>query len=234
MTVPAPTSPQPFDARVGQEETATITATASYASGSSVSKSVTDVTTVVGGSLSLLKTAVTFDGAQPAPTACSSTLNRVDRNNNNVQGDDANPGDFLCYTVVAENRGNSALERVVVSDALNSFTDFVSVSAVGAGYGAGSGVLYSNKWHHLEHLALLARGGRDRLRGGRYERRQHHHERRRDAASCQADRDLCRKGQVNGLVADLTHPFSRLLRSTPEQTSQEHHLEHHEPNQAGA
>ena len=157
VTVPAPT---PFDDRVGESETATVTATASYASGSSASDSVTDVTTVVGGSLNLLKTAVTFDGAQPAPTACSSTLNRVDRNGNGVQGDDANPGDFLCYTIVAENKGNGALERMVVSDALNGFTDFVSVSAAGAGYGTGSGVLYSNNnttWS--ASLPSLAAGG---------------------------------------------------------------------------
>ena len=136
VTVPAPS---PFDARVGQTETATITAVASYANAPSVSKNVTDVTTVVGGSLSLVKSAATFDGAQPAPTTCSSAVNRVD-----ATGAQANPGDFLCYTIVADNKGNSPLTQVVVRDALSGFTTFVSVSAVGAGYGTGSKVLYSN------------------------------------------------------------------------------------------
>ena len=143
VTVPAPTAPAAFDAFVGQTETATITATATYSSSATgISASVTDTTTVIGGSLSLLKSVATYDGTKTAPTDCSVSTNRLD-----ATGATAKPGDFLCYTIVSENRGNRLLQKVIVKDALNSFTDFVSVSAnatTGASYGAGSTVLYSN------------------------------------------------------------------------------------------
>ena len=166
VTVPTPVSPQPFDARVGETETAIITATATYASGATASDSVTDITKVVGGSLSLVKSAVTFDGAQPAPTACGSTVNRVDRNNNTVQGDDANPGDFLCYTIVANNKGNSALQQVVVRDALSGFTDFQSVSAVGTGYATNSAVLYSSNYTSTNPASATWRSSLSSLAAG--------------------------------------------------------------------
>ena len=119
----------------------------------------TDTTTVIGGSLSLVKTVATYDGTKTAPTDCSVATNRLD-----ATGATAKPGDFLCYTIVSENKGNRPLQKVIVKDALNSFTDFVSVSAnatTGASYGAGSTVLYSNDnttWSSIATSVTLTAG----------------------------------------------------------------------------
>ncbi len=144
VTVPAPTAPAAFDALVGEAETATFTATATYSSSANtLQDSVEDTTTVIGGSLSLRKSVVTFDGAKAAPTACDVPDDKV--GGVDTVTSKAKPGDFLCYTIVAKNKGdaNSILKRVVVSDKLDTYTTFVSVSAVATGYAANQ-VLYSN------------------------------------------------------------------------------------------
>ena len=145
VTVPAPTA---FDALVGEAETATFTATATYSSSANtLQDSVEDTTTVIGGSLSLRKSVVTFDGANAAPTACGVPDDEV--GGVDTVTSEAKPGDFLCYTIVAKNKGdaNSILERVVVSDKLDTYTTFVSVSAVATGTGYSTGtVLYSSNY----------------------------------------------------------------------------------------
>ncbi len=94
---------------IGAVDAVTVTATAG-----SVSASVTDTTTVVGGDLRLEK--------------------QVDKT-------EAVPGDTLTYTITASNIGTADLKQVIVSDPLPGYTDFVSVSASASGI-SGT-VLYS-------------------------------------------------------------------------------------------
>ncbi|HEU4742493.1 MAG TPA: hypothetical protein VFS50_12945 [Meiothermus sp.] len=99
---------------INRSEAATLTATATYASGTA-SASVIDTTTIVGGDLRLSKSAVSYVGS--TATVRSGTAAQ------------AFPGDEIVYTVVAENIGTGNLTKVVVSDPLPAYTTFVSVSA---------------------------------------------------------------------------------------------------------
>jgi uncharacterized repeat protein (TIGR01451 family) len=99
---------------INRSEAATLTATATYASGTA-SASVIDTTTIVGGDLRLTKSAISYVGS--TATVRSGTAAQ------------AFPGDEIVYTVVSENIGTGNLTKVVVSDPLPAYTTFVSVSA---------------------------------------------------------------------------------------------------------
>lgn len=111
---------------INRSEAATLTATATYASGTA-SASVIDTTTIVGGDLRLTKSAVSYEGS-------TATV----RSNSGAQ---AFPGDQIVYTVVAENIGTANLTKVVLTDPVPAYTTFVLVSA--ATTIPGGTVLYS-------------------------------------------------------------------------------------------
>ncbi len=112
---------------IGRTDVNTLTATCTVDS-ASVSDSVTETTTVVGGDLRLTKTGVSYVGT-------SSTVR-------DANAATALPGDTIEYTVVASNIGTGNLAQVVITDPLPSYTSFVSVSATLSGFGSGT-VLYS-------------------------------------------------------------------------------------------
>ena len=106
----------PSGVTTGAENTLTITAEATFTSGtapntttSTATQSVTDTTIVVGGELSLTKSADVSEAA---------------------------PGENITYTVTARNLGTDDLTAVVISDPLPAFTDFVSVEVEVDGFPA--------------------------------------------------------------------------------------------------
>ncbi|MDW8482200.1 MAG: hypothetical protein RML14_10110 [Meiothermus sp.] len=113
---------------IGRSETATLTANATYPSGTA-SDTATVTTTIVGGELNLTKSAVSYAGA-------TTTVRHP-------SGAQAYPGDQIVYTVVASNIGTGSLTNVRVSDPLPAHTTFVSASATASGFGSGAQVLYS-------------------------------------------------------------------------------------------
>ena len=106
----------PGTATDGDTETVTVTATGSYPDGSSADASVQDTTIVQSAELDLNKSARTC-----ADAACASVLDAA--------GATAEPGDYLEYTVEADNLGLGDLTNVRVTDPLPEFTNFVSASA---------------------------------------------------------------------------------------------------------
>ncbi|WP_287416501.1 DUF11 domain-containing protein [Oceanithermus sp.] len=101
---------------IGAIDTNRITANADYPTATDESASVTDTTTVVGGDLRIEKR-----GETCADAACT-TITSADASQ-------AEPGEFIRYTVTASNIGTADLKKVIVSDPLPGHTDFVSVSA---------------------------------------------------------------------------------------------------------
>ncbi|HHN93461.1 MAG TPA: DUF11 domain-containing protein, partial [Anaerolineae bacterium] len=101
---------------IGAIDTNRITANADYPTATDESASVTDTTTVVGGDLRIEKR-----GETCADAACA-TITSADASQ-------AEPGEFIRYTVTASNIGTADLKKVIVSDPLPGHTDFVSVSA---------------------------------------------------------------------------------------------------------
>ncbi len=104
---------------VGAIDTNQITATGAYTSGglnASDTGTATDTTTVVGGDLRVEKSARTC-----ADAACNTVTSN--------DGSQAEPGEYIEYTITATNIGTADLKKVIVSDPLPSYTDFVSVSA---------------------------------------------------------------------------------------------------------
>ncbi|MER3444677.1 MAG: hypothetical protein C4333_11430 [Meiothermus sp.] len=136
LTVPAGGAPVVVQVRVivpggepvGRSEAATLTATATYPSGNTVSGSVTDTTTVIAGDLRLEKSGVSYVG--DAETTVRSGTAAV-----------AYPGDRIVYTVTATNIGTGNLSFVRISDPLPAYTTFISVSASASG--VSGTVLYS-------------------------------------------------------------------------------------------
>ncbi len=107
----------------------------------------TETTTVVGGELSLTKSAKTYVGS-------TSTVRSAD-------GSQAYPGDTIEYTIVAENIGTGNLTKVVVSDPIPAYTNFLSVSATATGFGGTATVLYSTDgatWSATPPTAVPAGG----------------------------------------------------------------------------
>ena len=108
-------------------ETKTIVAIGTTASGTTVTSSLTDIITITDARIDVDKTVVTYDGADPAPSDC--TAAGIDRDGDGDSGDDANPGDYLCYSILAENLGNQVTYKVEVRDQLPlQYTDLISVS----------------------------------------------------------------------------------------------------------
>ncbi len=104
---------------IGAIDTNQITATGAYtANGLNASDTgtVTDTTTVVGGDLRIEKS------AQTCADASCTTVTSSD-------GSQAKPGEYIEYTVTATNIGTADLKKVIVSDPLPSYTDFISASA---------------------------------------------------------------------------------------------------------
>ncbi len=132
---------------VGAIDTNQITANASYAVnglGANDSASVTDTTTVVGGDLRLEKSARTC-----ADAACATVTSN--------DGSQAEPGEYIEYTVTATNIGTADLKKVVVSDPLPSYTNFISVS--GSTSVSGAQILYStdgSNWSAAAPTNLVA------------------------------------------------------------------------------
>ena len=119
---------------IGAIDTNQITASGSYSANglsASDSESVTDTTTVVGGDLRLEKSARTCELAD-----CSGANDPVSND-----GSQAKPGEYIEYTIVATNIGTADLKKVIVSDPLPSYTDFVSVD--GATSVSGAQVMFS-------------------------------------------------------------------------------------------
>ncbi|RIH88745.1 hypothetical protein Mlute_00533 [Meiothermus luteus] len=114
---------------IGRSESVTLTANATYPGGGAASDTATVTTTIVGGELSLTKSAVSYVGS-------SSTVRHP-------SGAEAFPGDHIVYTVVASNIGTGNLTNVRVSDPLPAYTSFVSVSAAVSGFTGAVTVLYS-------------------------------------------------------------------------------------------
>jgi len=115
---------------VGTVDAADITASATFDSGGTDEDSVTDTTTVVGGELRLEK--------------------EVDKTQ-------AEPGENLTYTITASNIGTDDLKKVIISDPLPGYTDFVSVSATTTI--SGGTVLYStdgSSWSTTAPTSLSA------------------------------------------------------------------------------
>lgn len=133
----------------------TVTANASFASGATDSDSVTDTTTVTIGVMDVAKTSRTFDGDSAAPTDCSSSTNQF-----SADGSVARPGDYLCYTIVAQNVGSANLTNANVSDLISTFTTFVSTSAASSGFLGGT-VLWSTNGTSWSSIvpANVASGG---------------------------------------------------------------------------
>ena len=121
----------PGSAADGAEETVTVTATATYPGGTTVTASVQDRTLVRSGELRLVKTVRTCSSATCSPA--SAVLD--------ASGATAKPGDYLEYTVVATNIGSGNLTNVKVSDPLPSYTTFTSAAATTTA--TGGTVLYS-------------------------------------------------------------------------------------------
>lgn len=130
---------------IGRTDVNTVTATCSVGS-ASVSDSVSETTTVVGGDLRLTKTGVSYVGSSTTVRDASAAT--------------ALPGDVIEYTVVASNIGTGNLTQVVITDPLPSYTNFVSVSATISGFSGGT-VLYSTNgttWSTTAPTALSAGG----------------------------------------------------------------------------
>jgi len=116
---------------IGAIDTNQITATTSYTANNTTQteeESVTDTTTVVGGDLRLEKTARTC-----ADTSCSTVTSS--------DGSEAEPGEYIEYTVTATNIGTADLAEVIITDPLPAYTDFESVS--GSTSVSGATILYS-------------------------------------------------------------------------------------------
>ncbi|WP_051195670.1 DUF11 domain-containing protein [Meiothermus rufus] len=113
---------------IGRTDVNTVTATCSVGS-ATASDTATETTTVVGGELSLSKSAVSYVGS-------TSTVRSAD-------GSQAYPGDQIVYTVVAQNIGTGNLTQVILSDPLPAYTTFVSASASASGFSGTFQVLYS-------------------------------------------------------------------------------------------
>ena len=132
---------------VGAIDTNQITANASYAANglnANDSASVTDTTTVVGGDLRLEKSARTC-----IDPACATVASN--------DGSQAWPGFYIRYTVVATNIGTANLKKVVVSDPLPSYTNFILVS--GSTSVSGAQILYStdgSSWNTAAPTNLVA------------------------------------------------------------------------------
>jgi len=101
---------------IGAIDTNQITANANYPTATDDSASVTDTTTVVGGDLRIEKR-----GETCADAACATVTS--------ADASQAKPGEYIRYTVTASNIGTADLKKVIVSDPLPGYTDFVSVSA---------------------------------------------------------------------------------------------------------
>jgi uncharacterized repeat protein (TIGR01451 family) len=101
---------------IGAIDTNQIVATADYPTASDDSASVTDTTTVVGGDLRIEKR-----GETCADAACATVTS--------ADASQAKPGEYIRYTVTASNIGTADLKKVIVSDPLPGYTDFVAVSA---------------------------------------------------------------------------------------------------------
>lgn len=121
-----PTSPPAsFDNR-------NLTATCDFVSGGGlVAPTVADTvnvrTTIVGGELTLVKSAIVATIANPSLGANGCDLGDVGVVN--CTGATAAPGQFIIYTIVATNIGAGVLTNLQIADALPSFVNFTSVSA---------------------------------------------------------------------------------------------------------
>ena len=118
----------PGTATEGDSETVTITATGDYGGGSIATDSVQDTTTVLERELELVKSAQTC-----ADAACVTVTD--------ASGLTAEPGDYIEYTIVAENLGSANISNVKVVDPLPADTIYVSASATTTV--TGGNVLYS-------------------------------------------------------------------------------------------
>ena len=125
----------PGDANEGDRETATITATATYTGGSSATASVQDTTEVLERELELVKSARTCTALNAAGTACDAATVT------STNGGSAEPGDYIEYTIIAENLGSADISNVKVIDPLPASTNHVSASATTSLTGA---VLFSD------------------------------------------------------------------------------------------
>ncbi|WP_038056889.1 NEW3 domain-containing protein [Thermus amyloliquefaciens] len=118
---------------IGRVDVNTVSASCAVGAGSA-SDSATETTTVVGGELRLEKT---------------------------VDKATAYPGETLTYTITATNIGTGDLKKVIVTDPLPAYTDFVSASATISGFPAGAKVLYSTDgttWSPTPPTSLPAGG----------------------------------------------------------------------------
>ncbi len=97
--------------------------------GAQASDTATETTTVVGGDLRLIKSAVSYVGS-------SNTVRSSD-------GSQAYPGDQIEYTVVAENIGTANLTKVILADPIPAYTDLVPNSISLTLTGFSGTVLYS-------------------------------------------------------------------------------------------
>jgi len=113
---------------IGRTDVNTVTANCTVGSATATATA-TETTTIVGGELRLTKSAVSYI-----------------ENTSNVRhptGAEALPGDEIEYTVVASNIGTGNLTKVVITEPLPSYTNFVSVSVTISGFTTGSRWLYS-------------------------------------------------------------------------------------------
>ncbi|MDM7324590.1 MAG: DUF11 domain-containing protein, partial [Thermus sp.] len=118
---------------IGRVDVNTVTATCQVGT-ATASDTATETTTVVGGELRLEK--------------------QVDKAT-------TYPGEVLTYTVVATNIGTGDLKKVIITDPLPTYTDFVSVSATAQGFPAAATVLYSvdgTTWSTTAPTSLPAGG----------------------------------------------------------------------------
>jgi uncharacterized repeat protein (TIGR01451 family) len=101
---------------IGRRLNVVATATLDYGALGTTSATVTDTVDVIGGELRL-----SLGGVTCADAACTTELDAT--------AAEAEPGDYLVYTITGDNLGTAPLRQVVITDPLPPFTTFVSVEA---------------------------------------------------------------------------------------------------------
>jgi uncharacterized repeat protein (TIGR01451 family) len=130
------------------EPTGRVESVAVTASDGTASDSVTLGTTVVGGDLTLENSAETCSDA-----ACTASVDG--------DGDTAEPGQYLQYTLVASNIGTANISEVILMIPLPNFTDFVSVSATSTTGDGTDEIIYSTdgaSWSSTAPTSISAAG----------------------------------------------------------------------------
>jgi uncharacterized repeat protein (TIGR01451 family) len=120
----------PAGATLGSTDTATLTASvAGVINGTAppANATVTDVTTVISGDLTLTKT-------QAIDAACDGTADTA-FGTSNIS---AAPGQCVCYSITAQNTGTANATAVVINDTTPAFTTVSRAAAVTVGTIAGT------------------------------------------------------------------------------------------------